>query len=366
MRRVVGCMTGTSIDALDAALVEIGGAGLAMHARFVSGHTEPLGGLAPRLRRLAEQEPTTAGEVAALAHALSDLHVNAIGALLGANDCDLVCVHGQTVFHKPPLSWQLMQPAPIARALHAPVVYDLRQADLAAGGQGAPITPLADWVLFRRHADPATVINLGGFANYSQWFTDGPEGGPPPTAHGLDIRGGDICACNQLLDGLSRLRMDKPYDEDGAVARAGVLDDHAFRLFRDGLAAQGREGRSLGTGDELVRAAARLGSVATPALLRSACEAIADVIAERLALRQFGGAIVAGGGVRNQALLGALADRNRGALVTTGEAGVPPEYREAACFAVLGALCQDRVPITIPAVTRCKAPAPLSGAWVFP
>src|SRR5690349_11659226 len=139
MRRVVGCMTGTSIDALDASLVEIDGHGLAMRAKPVRNLTRDLGDLAPRLRALAEQQPMTAGQIAAIARDFALLHASAILELLAGEKADLICVHGQTVFHQPPLSWQLMQPAPIAQAVGCPVVYDLRQADLAAGGQGAPI-----------------------------------------------------------------------------------------------------------------------------------------------------------------------------------------------------------------------------------
>src|SRR5262245_35495304 len=148
-RRVIGCMTGTSLDGLDVALVEIEGNGLGMKARVKAWNSHKLGPAGPSLRTLAAQEPLMAGDIAQAMHDFAALHAEA--CLEGAEGApvDLVCVHGQTVFHKPPLSWQVMQPAPIARAMKCPVVYDLRAADLAAGGQGAPITPIADWVLFR-------------------------------------------------------------------------------------------------------------------------------------------------------------------------------------------------------------------------
>jgi anhydro-N-acetylmuramic acid kinase len=164
-RRVVGCMTGTSLDGIDLALVEVTGTGLGMSARFARGLSAPLGPAADSLRALAAQEPMTAGQVARLSLQFAAAHAQALTDLLGGERSDLVCIHGQTVFHAPPASWQLLNPFPIARAASAPVVYDLRQADLAAGGQGAPITPIADFVLFRHAQESRAVVNLGGFCN---------------------------------------------------------------------------------------------------------------------------------------------------------------------------------------------------------
>lgn len=133
-------MTGTSLDSLDVALVEIHGTGLELRADVVRCLTRPLGSLTGPLRALAAQQPATAGRISTLARELATLHVYALHELVGEEPVDLIAVHGQTVFHHPPASWQLINPAPIAQALRTPVVFDLRAADLAAGGQGAPIT----------------------------------------------------------------------------------------------------------------------------------------------------------------------------------------------------------------------------------
>lgn len=358
-------MTGTSLDGLDAALVEVEGVGLSMRAKFVRGVSLGLGEVGMRLRHLAEQHPMRAHEIAALMHDFAELHSASILDLLAGERCDLVCVHGQTVFHKPPLSWQLMQPATIARAVGAPVVYDLRQADLAAGGQGAPITPLADWILFRRLEDPCTVVNLGGFSNYTAWFTDlSPEEEfPGPYGSVLDIRGGDICVCNQLLDRLAMRRLGCAFDEDGRAAAGGVADVAAQRDLESLLQGQSGAARSLGTGDELEAWLAASDALPGNVALRTACEAIASTIVRRT--DTLTALLLAGGGVHNLALVGAIRARSQTSVRTTDEFGVPGAYREAACFAVLGVLCQDRVPITLPGVTGCVSPAPLSGAWVY-
>ncbi|MDX2117933.1 MAG: anhydro-N-acetylmuramic acid kinase [Planctomycetota bacterium] len=371
-RVVVGCMTGTSLDGIDAAIVEIHGRGLAMQARFIAGASRPLGTCAAALRRLADQQPITSGEIATALHEFAAPHVAAIQEAIRANGAasntanlslDLICVHGQTVYHKPPVSWQAMQPAPIARAFGVPVVFDLRAADLAAGGQGAPITPLADAVLFGDPSSARAVLNLGGFANFTVLPAAAAQS--PHT-----IRGGDICACNQLLDAVARTALGAAFDDGGAIASSGSPDAALLTQLTDILARQSSGGRSLGTGDELMDWVAAHASAAPATLAATATHAIAKTISQRLrdecdraGVTALDAVIVAGGSVRHRPLMDAIA-RGTGARVVTSEAfGVPAAFREAACFAVLGALCQDRVPITLPQVTGCAERAPVSGTW---
>ena len=358
-RFVVGCMTGTSLDGLDASLVEITGQGLAMSARPIRHLSRPLGPVAAPLRALAEQQPMSAGDIARLSLDFADLHAKAILELLAGERADLVCVHGQTVYHKPPHSWQLLQPAPIARAIKCPVVYDLRAADLAAGGQGAPITPLADWVLYRHlrvGTDRIDIVNLGGFCN----ITSLPAGDDIGA-----IRAGDVCACNQLLDAAARTLLRQPFDENGSAAAAGHVHDESLEDLLGVMRAQQKPGRSLGTGDELTDWLARhRHQIAASDLLHTACVAVAEIIGQYLAgLPGVAGTIyLAGGGAKNQTLVKALASACPG-HVRTLPGG---DSREPDCFAVLGALCQDRVPITLPHVTGCTTPAPISGSWLMP
>lgn len=357
-------MTGTSLDGLDVALVEVAGAGLTMRAKFVRGWSVGLGRLAGPLRTLAEQRPMAAGDIASLANEFSRLHVRAIRTLLVRSRpqraaqprCDLICVHGQTVFHAPPLSWQVMQPAPIAQAFGVPVVFDLRQADLAAGGEGAPITPIADWVLFREAGPRLAVVNLGGFANLTRWAKPVPEA----------ISGQDLSACNHVLDAVSRRVLGTAYDKNGAKALGGVADNAATRNLMQRLRSQSKRGRSLGTGDEIGEWVAKFGGrVSRNDLAASACEAIGQLIGGELLGDRL--ALFAGGGTRNRALMAAIRRACPSTRVElTTSFGVPSEYREAACFAVLGALCEDRVPITLPAVTRVAGRVPVAGAIVRP
>jgi len=354
-RRVVGCMTGTSLDGLDVALVDISGQGLNMQATWQRSHAVPLGEIGPRLRALAEQQPQAAASIAQLMRDFSLFHGEAIRTLLAGEICDLVAVHGQTVYHAPPASWQLFQPAPLTQMLGVSVVCDLRAADLALGGQGAPITPLADWILLRSAQESRVVVNLGGFCN----ITLLPQGAGPEL-----ISGRDVCACNQLLDAIARHALGCDYDADGRAALSGQALPHVTAHFSALLRQQMASGRSLGTGDELQREVVSAAQTITGAdLARSACQAIAETV---VAAGGSGRYVLAGGGTANAALVAAFSAVCPAGACRSDDLGLPASAREAVAMAVLGALCQDRCPITLPQVTRLTGPAPIAGLWTLP
>jgi 1,6-anhydro-N-acetylmuramate kinase len=296
----------------------------------------------------------TAGDIAQLGADFSHLHLLAIQEAIGRKPADLIAIHGQTVFHQPPLSWQFMTPSSIAWALGTDIVYDLRAADLAAGGQGAPITPLADWIMFRHASENRTVINLGGFCNITRL---------PAHEHVRLITGGDVCACNQILDRMARALLDQPFDRDGAHAMRGSVVNTAMNDLVKQLKQQSDAGRSLGTGDELSDWAGRHEMENVDDALRTACAAIATVIIEQSAPADR--LLLAGGGVRNRALALEINQRANVPVVVTDDLGFPATLREAAAMAILGALCQDRTPITVPKVTGVVK-APVAGTWILP
>ncbi|MCA9290524.1 MAG: anhydro-N-acetylmuramic acid kinase [Phycisphaerales bacterium] len=351
-RRIVGCMSGTSLDGIDAALVDVRGGGPSLVARLVAHASVPLGDLGPRLRAVADGAPHTAAEIAALARDLALLHVDVIRMVLPDDgSIDLVATHGQTVHHVPPLSWQLLTPAVIADALDCTVVSDLRAADLAAGGQGAPITPIADAVLFGHDTECRTIVNLGGFCNITRLQGRAVE------------RGHDVCLCNQLLDGLARRRLGTPYDADGAVASAGAIVIDVYERLVGLLRRQAACGRSLGTGDPARTFIEAVSSVDAPEdALHTAAGAIAEVVVESVG--DTDRMVLAGGGARNATLVDLIARRATAPVIITDALGVPAQAREAAAMAVLGALSADGVPITGAATTGVREPAPISGAWV--
>lgn len=351
-------MTGTSLDALDVALVRASGEGLAMRVSVEAHATHDLGDLRPRLRAACDGEPMRAGEFASLAREFGALHAEAASRLAAGRAVDLAAIHGQTVFHAPPVSWQLVNPWPVAQALGCPVASDLRGADLALGGQGAPITPLADWVLLR-HAEPTAVVNLGGFCNIT-WLpaeADGPQG----------VRGADVCPCNHLLDAAARVALREPFDRDGAGARSGTVHPEALADLRALLARASASGRSLGTGDEAVAWVASRAQTLQPTTLLAT---VASAIGTQIGISATAHArrvVLAGGGARNQAVVAAItAAAGQAPVLPSTDLGLPIETRESAEMAVLGLLAWDGHAITLPAVTRRGPGRTRDGLWCLP
>lgn len=211
VRLIAGCMTGTSLDGLDAALVQVAGEGLNIKARLLGMVSQGLNGLEGVLESMANGEPRVPLDYLLTARKLGELHADAVEALCQKHlptdgTLDMVVAHGQTIWHAPDtpdtpdapdagVSWQLFDPQPVVKRLSVPVCFNLRQADLIAGGQGAPITPISDWVMFRHPAQDRAVINLGGISN----VTHLPADGTPD-----QVTGADIGPCNLLIDGVVR------------------------------------------------------------------------------------------------------------------------------------------------------------------
>ena len=395
-RIVAGCMTGTSLDGLDVALVKIIGSGMDMRAELLGHHAmslpDDLRSALMSLTSGAAHEPIVYMRASRV---LGELHADGLEQLLAscslslegegrgegealsnqdANEkhnpskLDFITAHGQTIWHAPndesnlpgagagPKSWQLFDPWPIVKRLGVPVCYDLRQADLIAGGQGAPLTPITDWVMYRQHAD--VVANLGGVLNTTNLDDD-------PSL----ITGGDIYPCNLLLDGLCKWYFDQPYDDDGSHAMRGRTTpvlvhaiDEAVRTACAGRQSLGREQFSPGWQDRLVQT---IGETDCPE----------DVIhtAARLIATQLGGTfreagqpkerlVIAGGGVKNRTLVNLIEEQSYYEVSRSDDLGIPCEAREAMAFAVLGALSQDAVPISLPQVTGATNPG-VAGVW---
>jgi 1,6-anhydro-N-acetylmuramate kinase len=381
-RIVLGAMTGTSLDGIDIVLAKIEGKGLAIRASIAAHASVPLGNLVPKLRAAAEQEPFSAGAFAALAMELGEfyaVHAATLCAQTGLHP-SVACVHGQTIFHRPPLSWQIINPYPIAHALKCPVVSDLRGADLAEGGQGAPLTPLADWLLFRADR-PRAIVNLGGFANASFLPAAATHSAPTAAAAVDTVTGADLCACNQLLDRAARLVLKAPYDANGSTAGRGTPNPSAVQEISERLSIAATtiataNHRSLGTGDEawecLSTWTQRLSGTD---LLASLAQAIGTTIGGTVGnhLRahpsqpgQSPQIVLAGGGAHHAPLAGAIAAAAGVEVISSDHVGVPLGLREALAWAVLGALAADGQCATLPAVTGRRGKVLADGLWCFP
>lgn len=333
MRMVVGTMTGTSMDGVDAVAVEIEGYGLEMQTTFHSIASSSLADIQEELQNLASQDSPQYDR--ALALRIGHITASTIQAL-NLQTIDLIALHGQTIYHKPPYSMQLIDPKPVISMFDCPILNDPRQADLALGGQGAPVTPLADWVMFRSVEQSTAVVNLGGFCNITLL---------PACCTIDDIKGFDLCCCNLILDTIARDRLHEPYDTYGQTACAGIVNDEFANWLISTLQTQHVEGRSLGTGDNIGHQVSQEGKhLSTADILATATYSIGEVISD--CTKDVQRILLAGGGAYNVALQRAIAHHG-----LVDQSNVPLQAREAMAMAILGVLSIDGISITLPQVT---------------
>ena len=174
----------------------------------------------------------------------------------------------------------------------------------------------------------------------------------------------DVCSCNQLLDRIADKLFGERYDDNGQYAAKGKVLPEGYETLVRMLSDQANEGRSLGTGDELEEWLCKYSSGhSAEDIARTSCAAIAQVIVN--SCRSVDRLIIAGGGVKNSTLMNEVRGRTTIPVVLSDDYDIPFKFREAIAMAVLGALCQDRIPITLSQVTGVKL-APISGCWVIP
>jgi anhydro-N-acetylmuramic acid kinase len=364
--RVLGFMTGTSLDAVDMAVLETDG------ERILGFGPAGERKLDPRTRAAAESAMIAARawpwgapeppEFAAAARAVAEAHLEAArsflgGEGLGAGEIDLVGVHGQTVLHEPPTparvagrTVQLIDAQHLADGLGLPVMHDFRTADVAAGGQGAPLAPIYHAALARWSAlaGPVAVLNLGGVGNITLIQTGG------------ELEAYDTGPANGMIDLWVQARTARRCDEDGALARAGRVDEAVLAAYLAHPYFQTRGPKSLDRFDFSLDPVAGLSLEDGAATLTAfAAETVA------LGLRSHESTpervIVCGGGRHNPVLMEAIARRLSVPVpVQTAEAvGWRGDSIEAEAFAYLAARAARGLPISFPATTG--APAPLTG-----
>ena len=372
-RVVVGLMSGTSLDGVDAAVVRVEGSGAGLAVEALSFVSEPYDdALRSALAACVEVDTSDVRLVsqlhARLGERFAEVARHALDAAGGAAP-DLVGSHGQTVQHVPEpedcagvptrSTLQIGSPAVLAARLGAPVVADFRAGDLALGGQGAPLAPYLDGVLFGSETETRVLLNLGGIAN----LTVLPAGGPPRSAF-------DTGPANMVLDALALRLTGRPYDEGGALAARGTPDEAllADLLTHPFFAAPppkstGREDFGAAFVDRIV------GRGGDPADLMATAAALTarSVAGAVRALRPAPARVVAsGGGVHNAALMAMLADALAPVpLETTAAHGLDPDAKEAVLFAVLAHEWCEGVRTGLPAVTGASRAA-FQGSLTLP
>ncbi|MFF3286521.1 anhydro-N-acetylmuramic acid kinase [Streptomyces sp. NPDC003023] len=356
--RVVGLMSGTSYDAIDAAAADIvledGTLSVTplgmISERYGEGLRAALAGaLPPATTTLAEvcRLDTCIGQAFAAAAVRADRE-------LCAGRAELTASHGQTVYHwaeegRVHGTLQLGQPAWIAEATGRPVVSDFRPRDVAAGGQGAPLVSLVDLLWLRGRPGVPAALNLGGIANVTV------AGGPgDPVAF-------DTGPANALIDAavvqLTGGRL--AYDEDGALAAAGRVHEPLLeRLLAEPyyrLPPPKTTGKELFHAGRLSAALAGLGGPQPSDVVATLTLLTARTVADALRPLKVSEVVASGGGTRNPALMAALrAELGRTPLRTSDELGVPAAAKEAYAFAVLGFLTVHGLAGTVPACTGAR------------
>src|SRR5437868_6038902 len=351
LRNALGLMSGTSLDGIDVAAVATDG-----RRRVIPGPglTIPYPeAFRDRLRSVLGG----VGEVAAVEAELTRLHAAAIAQFRARHPdvaIELVGFHGHTILHRPPerRTWQSGDGASLARLAGSDVVADFRSADVAAGGEGAPLAPLYHAALAADLAKPVAVLNLGGVGNVT-WIGPGDD----------EILAFDTGPANALIDDWVRSQTGQTADFEGALARAGqVSAEHVTRflahpyfnrpppksLDRDDFQAAIPHGLSLADG------AATLTAM-TAASVAAATRHFPSPAREWL---------VCGGGRHNPALMAALA-RHLGVPVRPVEAvGWNGDALEAQAFAYLAVRSVLGLPLSLPSTTG--APHPVRGGLLFP
>lgn len=357
----VGVMSGTSLDGIDTAVVRIRPRDSGYAIDVVHFATQPFDGDLPAAL-LCALPPNRGGveEVASLHRHLGEAFGRAARAALGAQRADYVASHGQTIFHDGArgVTLQLGDAFAIREAVGATVCYDFRSADCAAGGQGAPLVPYVDALLFRDAHEDRVALNLGGIAN----ATILPAGSD-------DLVAFDTGPGNMVLDAFVRLRTGGAvrFDEGGRIAARGRACEPVLEaMLSDPYFAQlppkstGRER----FGEQFLYAHAALQALSTEDAAATLTELTAASAARAIALYAPARSrvIVSGGGANNATLLARLADRLSGLRVERSDAmGISADAKEAVAFAVLGYETLRGRAANVPAATGARGPVVLGG-----
>jgi anhydro-N-acetylmuramic acid kinase len=364
----IGLISGTSMDGLDAALVEFEDRTCTIKATVSPPYSD---GLRERLERLvAPPHETRLAEVGALHTGVAHAFAAAVSELLTAAGVDASAIravgsHGQTVFHQPgtsePFSMQLGDPGTLAALTGITVVADFRNADLASGGQGAPLVPAFHrWAFGSLRTDRA-VVNIGGIANVTLLHADG-------TTTGFDTGTG-----NGLMDLWCREHRSMPYDDSGKWAATGTVNTALLKQMRDdpyfAMAPPKSTGREYFNADWLT---AHLDRTSPQPSAEDIQATLSELTASEIAvaIRSIPTCTeiaICGGGAHNLNLIERIRNLLPGCSVdTTARWGMDPSWVEAAAFAWQARQRLSGEPSNVPSVTGASASISLGGVFLPP
>ncbi len=354
MMRVAGVMSGTSLDGIDVAIVDLRGAGFRTKFDVIGFGSVPYP--QPVREALLAMSNTTAhtGDIARMSFLLGELYADAIRAVCTkakAKDVHLVGCHGQTIFHegapvpylgkKIASTMQIGEGAVVAERLGIPVISNFRERDVAAGGRGAPLVPYVDYLLFRHPKRFRVAVNIGGIANLSLI----PPGSSPESVRAFDTGPG-----NMVIDQLMEWFTGERYDRGGAIAATGQVDEVILRdLLRDPYyrrKAPKTAGREQYGKDFVARLLAT--GLGFEDLVATATALTAETLARAIP-KEADDVIIAGGGVHNATLM-----RQIPKAKSSEHFGIHPDAKEAIAFAILAYESWHGRPGNLPSATGAR------------
>ncbi len=365
---ILGLMSGTSADGVDAVLTKFNGHPKRPQWKLINvSRAQYPDSLRKKIIKTEQGLALNSQEWAKLSEAITYVHAKAALTCDPKGYSQLIGCHGQTVWHQPPTkdtrgqSLQIIQGPLLSELLKKPVVYDFRAADIAVGGQGAPLVPLADEALIGRGQGWSGLLNLGGISNITLI----------PPAQGPDrfspVLGWDCGPGNSLIDlAVYKLTQGKLlFDRDGLLAKNGTPNEKIItQWLKEPFFQQtppkstGRE--QFGTGD-LEKRLVELSGLSVQSQIATLTSFSAAVVAQEidnLASRNLirpKDLLVAGGGEKNPQIIKEIKRRSKGTRVsTTVEKGIPTQSREALAFALFAWWNELKHPSNTPPITGAK------------
>ena len=376
-RTIVGLMSGTSLDGVDAVLTRISGTGFSLEIEQIGftsvAYPTPLKDLL-----LKNSSPGTSDvrDISQLNVRLAHLYAQVIHQLLeqsgtDVSEVDAIGSHGQTIYHVPVESdcgglpvrstLQIGDPSTLAQLLHTTVVGDFRLADMAVGGQGAPLASYFDYVYFSDPEESRALLNIGGIGNMTVL---------PARTVNSDVFAFDTGPGNMIMDALASRFWGIPYDSQGIYASKGTVHDTLLSWLMDDPyytlpppKTTGREVYTTTYVDQLVQKAKELGAGRNEDILATATQFTVETIGlnydlyikPQMTLHRI---IASGGGIHNACLMDALKKRIPSVQIDTmHEHGVDPDAKEAIFFAVFAHETLNGIPSNLPAATGASRPA---------
>jgi anhydro-N-acetylmuramic acid kinase len=353
--RVAGIMSGTSLDGVDVAVVDIDGRNFEVVRHCTTPYPDEL-----RDRILSVSDALAhVSAVSRLNFQLAEVYAKAVQKCgVPLRSIKLIGCHGQTVFHERGSTLQLGDGSVLAERTGVPVVSDFRTRDMAAGGRGAPLVPFVDYLLYRHDTLGRVALNIGGIANITAI---------PPGGSGDDVVAFDTGPGNIVIDQLMKLfsRGKQTFDEDGRVASIGKLDHVLlnsllrrayFREKPPKTAGREQYGKDFVT--DLRETGLRFSDLITTATVFTAATIAVGI--QRFVRHRVDEVIVSGGGVHNRTMMAYIQGFLPGVtLRRSDEFGVNCDAKEAIAFAMLAYETWHKRPSNLPSATGARNPVVL-------